>query len=191
MRRDPNKAIVYQIDSCFWNYGESRKQFCRILSPKDWTNCANKIYDDALWQPYHTQDRKRRTKSGPLQIEFTGSLQAWALQTKHRLCVASDYTYHWVAIHEVAHLLLRESKETHGPEFISLYTEMIERLVGVEDASVWRTFAHIWGANHNFQFAAQATLVEAVEKADRGVSPEDVGRLKPSLRSIFAIDSPA
>jgi putative metallohydrolase (TIGR04338 family) len=50
-----------------------------------------------------------------------------------------------VVLHEIAHHLSRDAAQSHGPQFLAAYLDLLERFVGPEAALMLRVVAHEGG----------------------------------------------
>jgi hypothetical protein len=143
---DPNRHTVYLTDSTFWS-AKTGRAYSQLLPRAEWAAFANQVYDDALRNPVPLQDRCRRTFAGPLKIGIaSGSKRALAYMVEHRIDVAADYLYKWVALHEIAHMLVKPTRQHHGPEFIGVYSSLIERWGDKYTAAAWNRMYRVIGS---------------------------------------------
>ena len=147
--RDHNRQKVYALDTCFWG-GSIREteRFCVPVSFEVWTEYAEMLFTDGLRRPYHDQIRRtRRTPS--LRIDRlmprpdeTCTVSAYAYLRSDRLEVSQQRLLLWLALHEVAHLLVPACLSApHYWRWMSVYAQMMQRHVGAYAAGQFLALA--------------------------------------------------
>ena len=126
---DPQKSRVYTLDGIFWNGSlDGITQYNALMPRQDWEEYAEYLFHDGLAQPYQHQLRRTR-RTAQLRIDTASIPQtAIAYLTEDRLSVSDDRLQQWVAMHEVAHLLVPHScRHPHYWRWASVYIQMVTR----------------------------------------------------------------
>jgi hypothetical protein len=147
-RSDPDKALVYAVDSVFWPMDVAAlRPFVESLTFSEFEQFCDLVYSDALAAPLPGQHRRRRKAGQPIVpvSEYPFMDRAAAYVNSQRIAVGEKYRFRWVALHEVAHLLTYRATIPHGSEFQRVYLGLIARWLSPEFRNQYYTFLTIFG----------------------------------------------
>ena len=142
--RDPQKLKLYTSDQVFWATRDA--YWSDLISFEDVTSFTETVFADGLLNPYPSQLRK--TCRGPVTVGRTDTLHACAYLKQDRIVYHATFQRRWVVLHEVAHLLTRESRvNPHGWRFVAVYANMIHRHVDRQAASSFLGLCQAFGVS--------------------------------------------
>ena len=147
---DRQRTRVYKLDAMFWSPRlDDTRPYCEILTLHDWAEYCEMLFTDGLRTPY--QDQIRRSRRTPRLLVEPLAYPGYALahlRTDY-LQVSPDLTRMWVALHEVAHLLVPHCiTAPHYWRWMSVYMQMVERHAGRDLARIF----HACAIGHSIRF---------------------------------------
>lgn len=146
--RDPQKLKLYTSDQVFWPSRDAH--WSELISFEDVTSFTEMVFMDGLRNPYRSQLRK--TCRGPVKVGRTDTVHACAYLKQDRIVYHATFQRRWVVLHEVAHLLTRESRvNSHGWRFVAVYANMIHRHVDRQAASSFLGLCQAFGVSFSPQ----------------------------------------
>lgn len=145
--RDHNRHKVYALDSCFWQGGiTDTAPLCTPVTFEAWAQYAEMLFTDGLHRPYRHQIRRtRRTPTLCIETLTDNPLnsRAYAWLRRDKLAISEQHLFKWVALHEVAHLLVPGSVTApHYWRWMSVYIDMVQRHVSHYAAGQFLALAH-------------------------------------------------
>jgi hypothetical protein len=143
--KDPQRHRVYMLETIFWaKWNEHAEGMYSVVSQNAWEEYCEWLFADGLKNPYYAQ--RRRSRKQPLrfvELAETSKFLASAFPSTDTLGVRATERKKYLAMHEVCHLLTREFRlNSHGWQFVSVYSQMIGRHIGEAAARQFRGLAH-------------------------------------------------
>jgi hypothetical protein len=159
--KDPQRHKLYMIETIFWaEWNEHAAGMYDVMTQQEWEEYSEFVFADGLKNPYYAQ--RRRTRTRPLrfvELPETYKFLASAYPSTDTLGVKPSQRKKYLAMHEVCHLLTREmTLNSHGWQFVSVYSQMIGRHVSEAAAIQFRGLAH----SQSIQFTQHVSDVRIV-----------------------------
>lgn len=113
--RDSQRSKIYAFDK------ELKTLLPQTLTLQEIEQLVRRI-----WRDYEIRC------STPTIGDGRGARRGKALYHKHMIVLPRFARTNWYALHEIAHILTPWSAAHHGPEFASIYAQLLERYAGVQ-----------------------------------------------------------